>query len=109
MDVSGAKAAVTAYSEASKRLQEAGGGAAAENAAKANDGAAFADMVKGALGASVTAGHGSEAAAVSAVMKDAGLVDVVTAVSSAEMALETVVAVRDRVISAYQDILRMPI
>ena len=37
------------------------------------------------------------------------LVDVVTAVSSAEASLETVMAVRDQVISAYQEIMRMPI
>lgn len=37
------------------------------------------------------------------------LVDVVTAVSAAEVALDTVVAVRDRVVSAYQDIMRMQI
>jgi flagellar hook-basal body complex protein FliE len=35
--------------------------------------------------------------------------DVVTAVTNAEVALDTVVAVRDRVISAYQEIMRMPI
>lgn len=37
------------------------------------------------------------------------LADLVTAVTSAELTLNTMVAVRDRVISAYQDILRMPI
>ena len=44
-----------------------------------------------------------------AVVGEADLVEVVTAVNSAEMALQTVVTVRDRVISAYQEILRMPI
>ena len=39
----------------------------------------------------------------------AELVDVVTAISSAEASLETVMAVRDQVISAYQEIMRMPI
>ncbi|MEM9290023.1 MAG: flagellar hook-basal body complex protein FliE, partial [Pseudomonadota bacterium] len=34
---------------------------------------------------------------------------VVTAVTSAEMAVETVVAVRDKVLSAYNDIIKMPI
>jgi len=37
------------------------------------------------------------------------LVDVVTAVANAETTLETVVALRDRMISAYQDIMRMPV
>ena len=39
----------------------------------------------------------------------AELVDVVTAISSAEASLETVMSVRDQVISAYQEIMRMPI
>lgn len=37
------------------------------------------------------------------------IVDVVTAIAETEVALETVVAVRDRVISAYEEIMRMPI
>jgi len=44
-----------------------------------------------------------------AVTGQAELMDVVTAVSNAEVTLQTVVAVRDRVMSAYQEILRMPI
>ena len=39
----------------------------------------------------------------------ADLIDVATAVSAAEITLETVVAVRDEVVKAYQEILRMPI
>src|ERR1700744_6810590 len=39
----------------------------------------------------------------------ADLVDVVTSVASAETQLETVMSIRDQVISAYQEILRMPI
>ena len=35
--------------------------------------------------------------------------DVVTAVAAAEVQLESVVAVRDQVIRAYQEILRMPV
>jgi flagellar hook-basal body complex protein FliE len=35
--------------------------------------------------------------------------DVVMAVNNAEVTLQTVVAVRDRVIQAYQEIMRMPI
>ena len=39
----------------------------------------------------------------------AELIDVVTAVASAQSSLETALAVRDQVISAYQEIMRMPI
>ncbi len=44
-----------------------------------------------------------------AVTGDADLTDVVEAVTAAELTLQTVVAVRDRLISAYQEIMRMPI
>lgn len=37
------------------------------------------------------------------------IVDVVTAISQTEIAMETMVTVRDRVISAYEEIMRMPI
>jgi flagellar hook-basal body complex protein FliE len=43
------------------------------------------------------------------VQGKAELVDVVTSISAAEASLETVMAVRDQVISAYQEIMRMPI
>ena len=39
----------------------------------------------------------------------ANIVDVVTAVSETEVAIDAVVAVRDRVIAAYEDIMKMPI
>ena len=39
----------------------------------------------------------------------AELIDVVTSVAAAEASLETVMAVRDQVIAAYQEIMRMPI
>ena len=44
-----------------------------------------------------------------AVAGEAGLVDVVTAMSNAEMVVQTVVSVRDRMVQAYNDIIRMPI
>ena len=37
------------------------------------------------------------------------IVDVVTAVAETEVAVEAMVAVRDRMISAYEEIMRMPI
>ena len=39
----------------------------------------------------------------------ADIVDVVTAISETEVAVEAMVAVRDRVIQAYEDIMKMPI
>ncbi len=39
----------------------------------------------------------------------ANMVDVVTAVAESETAIQTLVSVRDKVIAAYEDILKMPI
>ena len=44
-----------------------------------------------------------------AIQNKADLTEVVTAITNAEVTLQTVVAVRDRMISAYQQIMRMPI
>ena len=50
-----------------------------------------------------------EQASMQAVAGNADLAAVTQAVTDAQVALQTVVAVRDRVISAYQDIIKMPI
>ena len=39
----------------------------------------------------------------------ANMVDVVTAVAETEVAIDAMVAVRDKVIAAYEDIMKMPI
>jgi flagellar hook-basal body complex protein FliE len=58
----------------------------------------------------VEIGQAAEARATQAVgVTGGGLTQVVTAVSRAELALQTTVAVRDRVLQAYQDIIKMQI
>ena len=53
--------------------------------------------------------HAGEVAATQGAAGKGDVVQVVNAVTAAELTLETVVAIRDRVISAYQDIMKMPI
>ena len=69
----------------------------------------FGALVQEALNATEQSLKTGEAAAAQAAVGEASLIDVVTAVSAAEVTLETAIAVRNRVIEAYQDILRMPI
>jgi len=69
----------------------------------------FAGMVKSAVESTEASLKTGDAAAASVAAGDASLVDVVTAVSAAEVSLETAIAVRNRIIEAYQQILRMPI
>jgi flagellar hook-basal body complex protein FliE len=51
----------------------------------------------------------SEKMSAAAVEGKADIASVVQAVTEAEVTLQTMVAVRDRVVSAYQEIMRMPI
>ena len=78
-------------------------------AAQASQGSSFLDMVGESLQSAAALGNKSETMAMQALNGKADLADVVTAVTQAETALNTVVAIRDRVITAYQDIIRMPI
>jgi flagellar hook-basal body complex protein FliE len=45
----------------------------------------------------------------SAAAGKANMIDVVTAVAESEVAIDTLVSVRDKVISAYEEIMKMPI
>lgn len=83
--------------------------AAGVTPAQPADGAGFEAMVKDAIGSVEQTIGTAETLTAQAATGQAELVDVVTAVAAAEVQLETVVAVRDQVIRAYQDILRMPI
>lgn len=69
----------------------------------------FSDVLKTAIGDTGGAVSKSENMGIQALNGKADMVDVVTSVQNAEMVLETVVAVRDKVIAAYQDIIKMPI
>ena len=69
----------------------------------------FQNFLTQAIDNTVSVTANAETTALNAVAGQANLVDVATAVTNAEMVVETVVAVRDKVISAYNDIIRMPL
>lgn len=85
------------------------GGAAATGAASGAADGSFANILSGALHSAVQTLQTGEQMAANHVAGQADIVDVVNAVNSAELTLDTVVAVRDKVISAYQSIMQMPI
>ena len=94
---------------AAKAYAAVQGGAmpASPTAAPAQSG--FADLLTTVMGDMTAASRAAETQMTTAVQGQGSLIDVVTAVSSAEASLETVMAVRDQVIQAYQEIMRMPI
>ena len=69
----------------------------------------FADLIQESVEESVETMKPGEDMSAKAVTGEADLTDVVQAVTSAELTLQTVTAVRDKVITAYQEIMRMPI
>ncbi len=69
----------------------------------------FADMVRDQVTNAVGSVSRAEAVSQAAVAGQADLNEVVLAVNSAEITLQTVVSVRDRMIEAYQSIIRMPV
>jgi flagellar hook-basal body complex protein FliE len=72
-------------------------------------GPSFSNLVENAAEQALENTKAGEKASIQAIAGKADLNDVVTAVSNAEVTLQTVVAVRDRVVGAYLDILKMPI
>ncbi len=69
----------------------------------------FASMLRQGAQAAVDAGKKSEMLSEQALAGKADIRDVVAAVNNAAVTLQTVVAVRDKVITAYNSILQMPI
>jgi flagellar hook-basal body complex protein FliE len=72
-------------------------------------GLSFGDVLHQAISGVVHTGRKADHAIASAAVGKGDLVDVVTAISAAEMSLETLVAVRDQAIGAYQEVMRMNI
>lgn len=95
--------ALAAYAQAVDRMQAPEGPAAGAPVQS------FASVLAQNLSDAVEAGRRSETVAQQAAVGSADLQDLVEAVNAAELSLQSVVAVRDRIIGAYQDILRMPI
>ena len=101
-----ALAAAKAYATAQKALAVAPGATGAEAMAP---GGGFGDILKSAMSDAMKSSKNAEVQMANQVQGKAQLIDVVTAVSSAEQSLSTVMAIRDQVIGAYQEIMRMPI
>lgn len=80
----------------------------AAQAPGAGDGG-FADLVKTAMTDMAQQSRAAETQMTRSVQGRGNLIDVVTALSSAEASLETVISVRDQVISAYKEIMAMPL
>ena len=101
--------AANAYAQIARITNPAGAVGGATGDASGIDGQSFGAMLKDAMGAVMASGHKSDAQTQTVAAGKANVVDVVTAVVETEVAIDAVVAVRDKVIAAYEEIMRMPI
>ena len=97
--------AAKAYA-AAQDIAAAGGGG---GAAAISSGPDFGQMVNQAVSQAVNDSRAAESQITAQVQGKANLVDVVTAISSAQTSLDTMISIRDQMISAYQQIMNMAI
>ena len=96
--------AANAYANLARMVESAGKGGGTESA-----GPSFSALLKDAIGSVAEAGRKSDGQAMAMASGKANVMDVVTAVAETDVAVSTLVSVRDRVIQSYEDIMRMPI
>lgn len=102
-------AVAAAYTNASKLITDRAGvtssGTSGSGAQATDFGKLLAEGMQGVL----DQGRQSDKLSLDLINGKANVVDVVTAISQTELAMESMVTVRDKVISAYEEIMRMPI
>ncbi|MBV8578890.1 MAG: flagellar hook-basal body complex protein FliE [Acetobacteraceae bacterium] len=96
--------AANAYANLARILDSGGAGKGDES-----NGPSFSALLKDAIGSVAEVGRKADAQTVSMAQGKANVMDVVTAVAETDVAVSTLVSVRDRVIAAYEDIMKMPI
>ncbi len=97
--------AANAYANLARILDTGGTGKGSET----GDGPSFSALLKDAVGSVLEAGHKSDAQTVAMASGKANVMDVVTAVAETDVAVSTLVSVRDRVIQSYEDVMKMSI
>jgi flagellar hook-basal body complex protein FliE len=100
--------AANAYS-ALARMMESGGAEKAGSAGGGGGGPSFSALLKDAVGSVLESGKKSDAQTMAMTSGKSNVMDVVTAVAETDVAVSTLVSVRDRVIQSYEDIMKMPI
>ena len=98
--------AANAYASLAKLTDPSG---LTKGASEASGGQSFGAMLKDAVSAINKTTHNSDMQTQAAAAGKANIVDVVTAVAESEVAIDTLVSVRDKVIAAYDEIMKMPI
>lgn len=97
--------AIGAYANTLKQMS----GASEAQPVSPASGPSFGDVLKESVTSAIDAQHTSENVSAKALVGKADMTEVLQAVNDAEIALNTVLAVRDRVVQAYETVMRTPI
>lgn len=104
MDIKAANAAIS-YTEALSRAAKLGVGDAAAGTPESS----FSDFLRQFADDSLTSLEASEKLSLQGAEAKVDLVDLMTTVSNAELTLDMVVTLRDKVMAAYQEIIKMSV
>ena len=96
--------AANAYANLARILDTGGAGKSTETS-----GPSFSAVLKDAIGSVMDVGRKSDQQTVAMAAGKANVMDVVTAVAETDVAVSTLVSVRDKVIQSYEDIMKMSI
>jgi len=99
--ISNPAAAAKLYANQAKGIEAPGLGAPEKQS--------FGDIMKTKAMDAVQTLRAGEAASARAVTGEATLPEVVGAITASELTLQTVVSIRDRLVTAYQEVMRMPV
>lgn len=102
MNTNGIGQAAALYQNASKIATD---GVSSGN----EDKVSFGSLIKTGVEKVIQSSEKAEAVSTAAVLGKADISDVVQATTDAEISVQALVTIRDKVISSYQDIMRMPI
>jgi flagellar hook-basal body complex protein FliE len=101
--------AANAYAALSRMRDNTANIGAGLGAGNKEPGLSFSAVLKDAMSAVTDAAQKGDAQAQAVAAGKANMIDVVTAVAETETTFQTLVSVRDKVIAAYEDVLKMPI
>jgi len=101
-------AALSAYNKAANITSDANAASSTSGADSSGD-VSFASIIGSNLHGAASTLRATESTVTKSLVKQADITDVVTAISSAEVTLRTVMRVRDKLVDAHMEIMRMPI
>lgn len=101
--------ALNAYNNAAKVISDAAAGKPDDSRIGDKAGVSFSGIFNSHINNAATSLRAAEGTVSKALVKQADITDVVTAITSAEVTLKAVMQIRDKLVTAHQEIMRMPI